>query len=85
MQSALRIKTKVLPGNKIEIELPPETASKTLGQTIEVILLLPNQPSVSTEQSIGEILAEIHSQGISGRSVEEINLDLQTERNAWDS
>ncbi|MGK7894342.1 MAG: hypothetical protein AB4372_12150 [Xenococcus sp. (in: cyanobacteria)] len=85
MQSALRIKTKVLPGNKIEIELPPETASKTLGQTIEVILLLPDQPSVSTEQSIGEILAEIHSQAISGRTVEEINRDLQAERDAWDS
>lgn len=85
MQSALRIETKVLPGNKIEIELPPDTAFNTVGQTIEVILLLPDKPTVSTDRSIQEILAEIHSQRPSSRSVEEINRDLQAERDAWDS
>ncbi|NER92880.1 MAG: hypothetical protein F6J86_03330 [Symploca sp. SIO1B1] len=85
MQSALRIETKVLPGNKIEIDLPPDIAFNTIGEIIEVILLLPDKQNVSTEQSILEILAEIHSQRESGRSVEEINQDLQAERNVWDS
>ncbi|NMG11759.1 hypothetical protein DP117_34895, partial [Brasilonema sp. UFV-L1] len=41
MQSALRIETKVLPGNKIEINLPADTALTSVGQTVEVIVLLP--------------------------------------------
>jgi len=85
MQSALRIETKVLPGNKLEIELPPDIALNTVGQTIEVILLLPDKPAVSTTQSILETLAEIHTQRPSSRSVEEINRDLQANRDAWDN
>ncbi|MEQ9672639.1 hypothetical protein [Coleofasciculus sp. G2-EDA-02] len=85
MQSALRIEAKVLPGNKIEIYLPPDTALNTVGNTIEVILLLPEKPTRSTEQSILEILAEIHSQRPSNRNLEEINRDLQAERDTWDS
>jgi len=85
MQSALRIETKVLPGNKIEIALPPDIAFNTVGETIEVILLLPDQQTVSAEQSIQKILAEIHSQRPTNRSVEEINRDLEAERSAWDS
>ena len=85
MQSALRIETKALPGNKIEIYLPSDIALNTVGEIIEVILLLPDKQTVSTERSILEILAAIHSQRDSGRSVEEINRDLQAERNAWDS
>lgn len=88
MQSALRLETKVLPGNKIEIELPPETAVNAVGKTIEVILLLPNSPAASTAQSatqsVQELLVEIHGQRPVGRSVEAINRDLQAERDAWD-
>ena len=62
MQSALRIEAKVLPGHKIEIDFPPDTALNTVENTIEVILLLPEKLTRSTEQSILEILAEIHSQ-----------------------
>ncbi|MEQ8974559.1 MAG: hypothetical protein RIE73_29745 [Coleofasciculus sp. C1-SOL-03] len=51
----------------------------------EVILLLPEKSSRSTEKSILEILAEIHSQRPSSRNLEEINRDLQAERDAWDS
>lgn len=85
MQSALRIEVKVLPGNKIEIELPSDSGFNQVGQTIEVILLLPDKSTVSTANSIQDILAEIHSQRPSSRSIEEINRDLQAERDAWDS
>jgi hypothetical protein len=85
MQSDLRIEAKVLPGNKIEIGLPPDTALNTVGNTIEVILLLPEKSTRSTDKSILEILAEIHSQRPSSRNLEEINRDLQAERDAWDS
>ncbi|NET60968.1 MAG: hypothetical protein F6K47_34010 [Symploca sp. SIO2E6] len=53
---------------------------KTLGDVVSSFV-----QEQDTEQSILEILAKIHSQRDSGRSREEINRDLQAERNAWDS
>ncbi|PHJ60441.1 hypothetical protein VF14_14835 [Nostoc linckia z18] len=84
MQSALRIETKVLPGNKIEITLPDDTLSTSVGQTIEVIVLIPQKTTLEG-QSIMHLLEEIHKQRPVGRSVEEINQDLQAERDAWDN
>ncbi len=46
LQSALRIETKILPGNKIEINLPKHTASTSVGQLVEVIVLLPQKPAL---------------------------------------
>jgi hypothetical protein len=85
MQSALRIETKVLPGNKIEINLPADTPLTSVGQTIEVIVLLPEQKLDLEQQSIMQLLEEIHKQRPVGRSVAEINRDLQAERDAWDN
>ena len=85
MQSALRIETKVLPGNKIEINLPTDTALTSVGQIVEVIVLLPEQKPVLESQSILQLLEQIHRQRPIGRSVEEINRDLQAERDAWDN
>ncbi|MBC1237147.1 hypothetical protein [Nostoc sp. 2RC] len=84
MQSALRIETKVLPGNKIEITLPADTLLTSVGQTIEVIVLIPQKTTLE-EQSIIHLLEEIHKQRPVGRSVEEINRDLEAERDAWDN
>ncbi|MDZ8096659.1 MAG: hypothetical protein RMZ42_32690 [Nostoc sp. DedQUE05] len=84
MQSALRIETKVLPGNKIEITLPDDTLSTSVGQTIEVIVLIPQKTTLEG-QSIIHLLEEIHKQRPVGRSVEEINQDLEAERDAWDN
>ncbi len=85
MQSALRIETKILPGNRIEINLPTDTASTSVGQLVEVIVLLPEQKPAREKQSILKLLEEIHQQRPIGRSVEEINRDLQAERDAWDN
>ncbi len=85
MQSALRIDTEILPGNKIEINLPADTISTFVGQSIEVIVLLPEQKPTLERQSILHLLEEIHQQRPIGRSVKEINRDLQVERDAWDN
>jgi hypothetical protein len=50
-----------------------------------VIVLLPEQKSALERQSILQLLEEIHKQRPVGRSVEEINRDLQAERDAWDN
>ena len=85
MQSALRIETKVLPGNKIAINLPDNTPSTSVGQTVEVIVLLPEQKPALKRQSILQFFEEIHRQIPVGKSVKEINRDLQAERDAWDN
>ena len=85
MQSALRIETQVLPGNKIEINLPNDAALTSVGQTVEVIVLLPEQKLALESQSILKLLEEIHRQRPVGRSVEEINRDIQVEKEAWDN
>ncbi|WP_017661486.1 hypothetical protein [Baaleninema simplex] len=41
--------------------------------------------NILKDESIQDILAEIHAQRPETRSVEEIDRDLQTERDAWDS
>ncbi len=48
-KSALHITAKVLPGNKLEIQTP----DLLVGQTVEVILLLPEnlQPAIPAEET----------------------------------
>lgn len=79
MQSALRITTKVLPGNKIEIQLPPGSE----GDDIEVFVILPEKPQLK-RRNILTFLEDIHRRG-SFRPTEEIDRDLRAERNSWDS
>ena len=40
MQPALHLTTKVLPGNKIEIEIP----EREIGDTVDVFVVLPGTP-----------------------------------------
>ena len=83
MQTALQLETKVLPGNKIEITLPANTPANSVGQTIEVIVLMPEQPQL-VRQNILEWIEQARSRS-TFRSVEDINHDLQAERDAWDN
>ena len=79
MQAALRITTKVLPGNKIEIELP----ESEIGDTVDVFVILPEKPKVKRRSAI-EIIEEVHAKR-TPKSAEEIDRRLQEERDSWDS
>ena len=83
MQSALRIETKVLPGNRIEINLPSEAVPDSVGQTIEVIIILPEKPKLMRQNILEWI--EVARSSYPFRTAEEINYDLQAERDSWDS
>ena len=56
MQSALHITTKVLPGNRLEVELPPGSE----GQEVTVFVLLPIRQAVPSAQfaDIAEMAAD---------------------------
>ncbi len=79
MHSAIRITTKVLIGDKIEVQLPPGS----VGEEVEVIVILPEKPQPGRRRVL-EMLEEIRSHHPS-RTVEEIDRELQVERNSWDS
>jgi hypothetical protein len=79
MQAALRITTKVLPGNKIEIEIP----EAEIGDSVDVFVILPEKPKVK-RRSVIEIIEEAHAKR-TPKSAEEIDRQLQEERDSWDS
>ena len=79
MQPALHITTKVLPGNKIEIEIP----ESEIGDTVDVFVVLPDKPK-QKKRSVMEILEEVHAKR-PPRSAEDIDRQLKEERESWDS
>ena len=79
MQSAIRIITKVLAGNKLEIEVPPGS----VGEEVEVFVIIPEKLQ-GGRRKVLELLTEIRSRHVS-RTVEEIDRELQQERNSWDN
>lgn len=79
MQPALHLTTKVLPGNKIEIEIP----EAEIGDTVDVFVVLPKKPQ-ATKRSVLEIIEESRSRNTL-RSAEDIDRQIQEERDSWDS
>jgi hypothetical protein len=79
MQSALHMTTKVLPGNKIEINVPelPE------GTSVEVFLVLSKSPE-SQRHSALEFLDSLPAGPRSSRTWIEIEQYIQEERNSWE-
>jgi hypothetical protein len=79
MQAAVRVITKVLPGNKIEIEVP----EGSVGEEVEVIVVLP-QTIPTGRRNVLKLLEDIRNRH-PHRSTEDIDRDLAAERNSWDS
>lgn len=79
MQSAIRITTKVLAADKLEIQVPPGS----VGKEVEVFVIIPEKPQ-SGRRKVLAFLTEIRSRHVS-RTVEEIDRELQEERNSWDN
>ncbi len=79
MQPALHLTTKVLPGNKIEIEIP----EGEIGDTVDVFVVLPEKAK-SKKRSVLEIIEESRSRN-NLRSAEDIDRQIREERESWDS
>ena len=79
MQPALHLTTKVLPGNKIEIEIP----EGEIGDTVDVFVVLPEKPKAK-KRSVLKIIEESRSRNTL-RSAEDIDRQLREERDSWDS
>ena len=79
-QPTLRITTRVLPGNKIQIQLPPNSV---VGEEVDVFVLLSSQPKVE-QPNILEFI-EAARKRYAKRPAEDIEQQIRAERNAWDS
>ena len=84
MQAAFKVTTKVLPGNKIEIQLP----SGSEGDEVDEIIVMPGkvlpEKSSSQRRNVMEIIEEARRHRI-GMTAEQIDAHLQEERASWDS
>ncbi|MHC5610579.1 MAG: hypothetical protein ACYTXA_06060 [Nostoc sp.] len=79
MQPALRITTKVLPGNKIEIKIP----EAEIGDSVDVFVILPEKAQPK-RRSVLEIIEQSRRRHAS-RTAEDIDRQLQQERLSWES
>lgn len=77
MQNALHIKTKVLPGGKIEVT----DQALSAGEEVDVIVLLPEPPTAERQSAI-DILAEAPGHRLF-KTASDVEDDLQQGRDAW--
>ncbi len=79
MQPAVHMTTKVLPGNKIEIQVP----EAAIGDTVDVFVILPEKTE-NKRRSVIEMLEAIRAKR-PPKTAEQIDRYLQEERESWDS
>lgn len=80
MQAALRMETKVLPGNRVEVSDPglPE------GATVEVIVMLPQTAAPVQRTSMIELLEQLPPGPRAFNDWEAYENFLQAEKDSWD-
>ena len=78
MRPALHVKTKILPGQKIEISAP----ELSVGDAVEVFVVLP-EPSSPARRSALDLLEELPGQRLFKTS-EEADQYLRKERDSWE-
>lgn len=78
MQAALRVKTTVLPGGKIEVT-DPQLPS---GEAVDVIVLFP-EPPATARRSIADVLAEAPGH-ILFQTAQDVETYLREERDSWE-
>ncbi|MGG6268784.1 hypothetical protein ACQ4M3_31490 [Leptolyngbya sp. AN03gr2] len=78
MQETVRIVTKVLPGNRIEVEVP----DGSVGAEVEVIVVLPQTISTG-RRNVLKLIEEIRDRHPQ-RSTEDIDRELAAEKDSWE-
>jgi hypothetical protein len=78
MQMALRVKTRVLAGGRIEVDTPELEP----GAAVELIILLP-EGTAGERRSAVDILAEVSGQR-AFKTAAEVDAYVREERDAWD-
>lgn len=81
MQATLKLRTTVLPNNRIEISTP----ILPTGSEVEVVITLPEMDTPNTAVlGVWDYIQALPSWPRSAATWEEIERNYQEERNAWD-
>jgi hypothetical protein len=81
MPTTIRVQTTVLPGGKVEVDVPGATA----GQSVEVTVTVPDPvPADKPPMGIYDLIMSFKPGPRSAESWEEIERQFQEERNSWD-
>ena len=84
MHAALRVTTQVLPGHRLEI-VDPELKD---GEDVEVFVVMPNTPKFAPKtmgaSTLLEFLDSLPPGPRSAPTWEEIEHNLEEDRNSWD-
>ncbi len=78
MQTALHLKTTVLPGGKIELSNP----RLPYGELVDIFVILPELPATPVSSAL-DILAQVPGQRLF-KTAAEVDAYLQEERTAWE-
>jgi len=85
MQAALKLVAPILPGKRIEVSSPdlPESGD------VELIIVLPSAPDESVlesarSESVLDFLASLPKRTYSPEEWNEVEQELQKERNSWE-
>ena len=79
MESALHIQTKVLPGNKIEIQ----SQDLAVGDEVDVFIVTSKTQSKNSS-SVIDLIEKMRNNISSFKTPEEIEKQLQEERKSWE-
>ena len=84
MQAALRLTTRVLPGHRLEIVAPELTD----GDAVDVFVVLPRvttqPPQPTVRGSVWELIESLPPGPRSAATWEEVERNLQEDRDSWD-
>lgn len=80
MQSALHLKTQVLPDHKIEIQ----SDNLEIGDIVDVFVVISEQKSSLKRNSIEDIIKDLPGQEIF-KTAQEVDEYLKGERDSWDN
>ena len=83
MQTALRVSTRVLSGHRVEIVAPELTD----GEAVDVFVVMPglaSSPEAKERTSIWELIKTLPPGPRSAPTWEEIERNLQEDRDSWD-
>ncbi|MGB7157686.1 MAG: hypothetical protein WBD40_06445 [Tepidisphaeraceae bacterium] len=81
MRSELHVTTRVLPGNRVEVQTPeiPE------GQNVEVTIRVPaEQPHIAPKPGILDLINSFRPSTRTQEEWEEFDREFQRERDSWD-
>jgi hypothetical protein len=81
MPTTIHVRTTVLPGGKVEVEVPGATA----GQAVEVVVTVPDPvPADKPPMGIYDLIMSFKPSSKTAEEWEQFDREFQAEKDSWD-